>query len=103
VWKLVVTTSQLPRCGYVIKKYGIANMVTSAVCWSLWKLRNAMIFQEVVWVGMKSLWQRVVPMLRCWRVLVPLVMEHGYDSATSPLEKVLMMPKMIEALNRMQY
>jgi hypothetical protein len=26
------------------KKCGAANMVTSAVCWSLWKLRNAMIF-----------------------------------------------------------
>jgi hypothetical protein len=33
------------------KKFGVINIVTSAVCWSLWKLRNSMIFQEVFWVG----------------------------------------------------
>jgi hypothetical protein len=26
------------------KKYEVANIVTSAVCWSIWKLRNVMIF-----------------------------------------------------------
>jgi hypothetical protein len=31
-----------------------------------------------------------------------LVMEHGYDSATSQLEKVLMMSEMIESPNLMQ-
>jgi hypothetical protein len=50
------------------KKHGITNMVTSTVSWSIWKLRNTMIFQGVAWLGMKQLWQRVVPMVRCWRV-----------------------------------
>jgi hypothetical protein len=26
------------------KKYGVINIVTSDVCWSIWKFRNAMIF-----------------------------------------------------------
>jgi hypothetical protein len=38
---------------------------------------------------MKSLWQKVVAMLRCWKVLVPLVMEGGYEGVTSSLEKML--------------
>jgi hypothetical protein len=80
------------------KKYGVINIVTSAVCWSIWMLRNAIIFQEVAWVGMKLLWEIIVPMLRCWRVLVPLVMEPGYKSVNSQLEKVLMMPEMIESM-----
>jgi hypothetical protein len=70
------------------KNHRIANIVTSAMCWSLWKLRNAMIFQGVAWIGMKSLWQKVVPMLRCWKVLVPIVMEAGYESVISSLEKI---------------
>jgi hypothetical protein len=77
------------------KKHGITNMVTSTVSWSIWKLRNTMIFQGVAWLGMKQLWQRVVPMVRCWRVLVPLVMEPGYESIISQLEKVLTMPEVI--------
>jgi hypothetical protein len=77
------------------KKHDTANMVTSAVFWSIWKLRNAMIFQGVAWLGMKPLWQRVVPMLRCWRVLVPIVMEPGNESAISQLERVMAMPEVI--------
>jgi hypothetical protein len=78
------------------KKNGVVNIVTSVVCWSIWKLRNAMIFRKVTLVGMRLLWQKIVPMLGCWRVLVPLVMEPGYDNVTSQLERILMMPEMIE-------
>jgi hypothetical protein len=45
---------------------------------------------------MKPLWQKIVLMLRCWRVLVPIVMEPGYTSVTSQLEKVLLLLEMIE-------
>jgi hypothetical protein len=79
------------------KKFGVINIVTSAVCWSLWKLRNSTIFQEVTWMGMKLLWQKVVPMLRCWRILVPLALAHGYEDATTKLERVMAMPERIEA------
>jgi hypothetical protein len=36
------------------KKFGICNMFTSAVCWSLWKLRNSLCFQDVAWTGMED-------------------------------------------------
>jgi hypothetical protein len=76
------------------------NVVTSALCWSLWKLRNSIIFQDVAWTGMKALWGRVVPMLRCWKILVPLKLEAGYESVMSSLEKVLRAPVVIETGRR---
>jgi hypothetical protein len=48
-------------------------------------------------MGMKLLWQKVVPMLRCWRILVPLALAHGYEDATTKLERVMAMPERIEA------
>jgi hypothetical protein len=41
------------------RKFGVINMITSAVYWCLWKLRNVVHFQGVAWVGMKLLWDRV--------------------------------------------
>jgi hypothetical protein len=38
-------------------KFGIVNMVLSAVCRSLWKLRNLICFQGVAWVSLKSVWR----------------------------------------------
>lgn len=35
------------------KKHLITNVVSSVVLWSLWKLRNELCFQGVVWLGMK--------------------------------------------------
>jgi hypothetical protein len=78
------------------KRFGVSNVVTSAFCWRLWKLRNSMIFQGVAWTGMKVLWQRVVPMLRCWKVLIPLKLDVGYESVISSLEKVLRAPEVLE-------
>jgi hypothetical protein len=43
------------------------------------------------------LWQRIVPMLRCWRILVQLVMEPGYEDVTSQLERMMARPEMIES------
>jgi hypothetical protein len=48
------------------KKYVVTNVVTSAVLWSLWKLRNELYFQGVVWLGMKMVLIRVARMLRGW-------------------------------------
>jgi hypothetical protein len=55
----------IARCWLCNTKFGIVNMFSSAVCWSLWKLRNSMYFQGVAWEGMKAVWRRVLPMLKC--------------------------------------
>jgi hypothetical protein len=54
-----------------------------------------MIFQGVAWTGLKLLWQRIVSMLRCWRILAPLAMEPGFESVVSQLEQVLTVPELI--------
>jgi hypothetical protein len=70
------------------KKYGICNIFTSALCWSLCKLRNGMCFQGVAWVNIRYLWYRVVPMIRSWRILVPLKLWAGFDSVLALLERM---------------
>jgi hypothetical protein len=77
------------------KKYGVAL----ALCWSLWKLRNGQCFQELPWTGMKGLWQRMVPLLRCWKVLVPLKMVADFKNACSALEKIAWSPELIEGVS----
>jgi hypothetical protein len=54
------------------KRFDVANIISLALCWCLWKLRNGLCFQEMPWTGIRRLWQRMVPLLRCWKVLVPL-------------------------------
>jgi hypothetical protein len=48
------------------KIFGVINIVTSAVCWGIWKLRNLICFQRDAWLGMQMLWKQVLPMLRSW-------------------------------------
>jgi hypothetical protein len=51
------------------KKFGIINMVTSAVCWCLWKLRNYLCFQDVTSAYVEKLensgFSREAGWLRC--------------------------------------
>jgi hypothetical protein len=77
------------------KKFGLVNIISSAVCWSLWKVRNSLCFQEVAWLGMKEVWHRVIPMLKCWRVLVLVCNLDGFDAVVSSLEKLAMCLGMI--------
>jgi hypothetical protein len=68
------------------KKFGVCNMVSVAVCWSLWKLRIFLYFQGGAWTGMRLLWRMVPPMLRSWRVLVPVKMEVGFEDVLTALD-----------------
>jgi hypothetical protein len=78
------------------KKFGITNMVTSAVCWSIWKLRNTICFQDTPWVSMRMLWHRVLPMLICWKILVPIRLMDGFDNVVASLERMMMEPEPIK-------
>jgi hypothetical protein len=78
------------------KKFGVINIFSSAVCWGLWKLRNALCFQDVAWKNMKQLWFMVL-MIRCWSVLVPMKMAAGFENALASMEKLVSGPLLIEA------
>jgi hypothetical protein len=58
------------------------------LCWSIWKLRNSVCFQGDAWVSLKILWWRLIPMLRCWKILVPLHLMDGYDLVVTTVEKM---------------
>jgi hypothetical protein len=46
-------------------------------------------------MGMKSLWCVVLPMLRCWRIMVPLKMIVGFDDAFNLMEILVRRPEHI--------
>jgi hypothetical protein len=83
------------KCWLCNKKFGVVNVVTSAVCWALWKLRNDLCFQDVRWVGMKKFWQRLVPKLKCWSVLIPVNQMEAFEGVISSLERVAASPELI--------
>jgi hypothetical protein len=85
------------KCWLCNTKYGAINMLSSALCWGIWKLRNSLCFQRVTWRSMKHLWMLVIPMLRCWRVLLPLKMMADFDAAIDKLEKVVSRPLRLES------
>jgi hypothetical protein len=54
----------------------------------MWKLRDAMCFQGVQWMGIKKVWWRLLPMLKCWTILVPLNLMSGFEGVISSLENI---------------
>jgi hypothetical protein len=58
--------------------------------WSLQLLAGVFGNSEIACV------QRVMLLLRCWKVLVPLKMEVDYESACSAPEKLIVQPEVIE-------
>jgi hypothetical protein len=85
-FKVGVDYESIAKLWLCNKKFGVINMFTSAVSWCLWKLRNDVHFQGVAWIGMKLLWDQVMPMLQCWKSLVRVKMVDGFDNTISSLE-----------------
>jgi hypothetical protein len=55
----------------------------------MWKLRSLLCFQGAAWVSRKVLWWRVLAMLRCWRIMVPLKILDGFDAVLASLERLV--------------
>lgn len=53
------------------KKNCLLNIVTSALIWSLWKLRNEFCFQKIAWRSMEMLLVRIAGTLQSWALLCP--------------------------------
>jgi hypothetical protein len=77
------------------KRFGIINIISLAVCWCLWKLRNHLCFQDGMWSSLKMFWQRPAPMLRCWRILVSTEKRDGFDSIIAQLVNLVWRPEQI--------
>jgi hypothetical protein len=61
----------LDNFGFSEKRHGILNIVTSAVFWSIWKLRNEILFQNIGWRSMDILLYRIAGLWQNWEILCP--------------------------------
>jgi hypothetical protein len=53
------------------KRHTVVNIVTFAVLWNLWKLRNEICFQGSGWKSMEILLHRIGGVLQNWVILCP--------------------------------
>lgn len=51
------------------KKHAVLNMCTSAILWSIWKLRNGIRFQGITWSDVRTVVRKASGMLRRWKSL----------------------------------
>jgi hypothetical protein len=62
-FSLEANYESMAKCWLCNKRFGVVNMITSAVCCGLWKFMNVLCFQEVAWKGMSQVWHLVLPVL----------------------------------------
>jgi hypothetical protein len=53
----------------VEKKHAAFNSICAAVLWSIWKLRNDLIFNGVTWLSFKQMWWIILRTVRKWEIL----------------------------------
>ena len=53
------------------KRFLVHNIITSAVLWGLWKLRNELCFQNAAWRDIKVILMRIATMAQNWLLLCP--------------------------------
>ena len=61
------------------KKYMVCNIVTSAVIWVIWKLRNSLCFQGIPWSGMKKVFVMLGRLLRNWLPMFKLELQEKVE------------------------
>ena len=69
------------------KKYLVTNVITSAVLWVIWKLRNNVCFQGVTWSGMKKVLAVLGRMLRSWFPLLSLEEQEKLEQVVLLVER----------------
>ena len=78
------------------KKHLITNVISSVVLWSLWKLRNELCFQGMVWIGMKMVLIRITRMLGGWLSLYKKEVGELIEGLIVNLEELSRCPARIE-------
>jgi hypothetical protein len=51
------------------KKHAALNAICAAILWSLWKCRNALIFDGQTWISIKQVWLMTLRTIKKWRLL----------------------------------
>jgi hypothetical protein len=69
-------------CWLSNKKFDAVNIVSAATLWGIWKLRNALCFQNTVWMNMKHLMWRIAGLAQNWLILCPAEMKEDYKATS---------------------
>jgi hypothetical protein len=78
------------------KRHELTNVISSAVLWSLWKLRNEIYFQGTKWTGMAKLLLKIVRMLRRWIPMFKQELGSQVETFASRLETLASLPPRIK-------
>jgi hypothetical protein len=66
------------------KRHELTNVNSSSVIWSIWKLRNEICFQGVLWTRMRRLLMMVVRMTRRWVPMLKKELGGQVEAGKSP-------------------
>jgi len=66
----------------------VDNMFCAAALWGLWKLRNGLCFQGMVWRSVLSLLVAILNMLTSWTLLCPMEKRMEFSLKLEKLRKV---------------
>lgn len=86
----------IASCWLCNKKFLARNMLSTAIFWSIWKVRNMLYFQNAGWRNVKQIWQLARSLLESWRVLCPLKYLPELESYIAVLESLRSRPEELE-------
>jgi hypothetical protein len=78
------------------KKHALLNSVCANVLWSLWKVRNDLIFNGQPWMDTKQVWRRVLGSLRRWKLIFKDSMMTKADCLCQEITLILRAPMQLE-------
>ena len=74
------------------KKFIVHNILTSAVLWGLWKLRNELCFQNMSWRDIRILLMKVAILAQNWLILCPETSKAELSGLIGKLKLMAAMP-----------
>ena len=74
------------------KKFIVHNILTSAVLWGLWKLRNELCFQNMSWRDIRILLMKVAILAQNWLILCPEISKAELSGLIGKLKLMAAMP-----------
>ena len=78
------------------KKHAVLNSVCASVLWSLWKIRNNMVFNGHPWIDIKQVWRMILCSLKRWKLIFKENMLPKMEEMCSFISTLLQEPLQLE-------
>ena len=72
------------------KSHSALNAICAAVLWSIWKHRNALIFDGLTWLSMKQIWWLILRTIKKWWLLFKQSMLEKIDQFVLMVTDIVM-------------